>query len=278
MIDAHHHLWQPARGDYGWMPQDHPILSRPYRLTEYTALAKANQVQQSVLVQAAPTVQETEYMLGIADSSDLIGAVVGWVDFEDPAQQAELERLARHPKFRSVRPMVQDIEDDNWLRRSDIAWAFEAISSLGLRFDALGFPRHARPFLEIFQKYPSLQVVIDHCFKPEIASGAYDAWAADLAQIAEGTSATIKLSGLVTEAGDRLSADALQPYVDHVLACFGPSRVMWGSDWPVSRLAMEYADWLALAQQLTAGLSAAESAMVFGGTAARFYGLNMENP
>jgi L-fuconolactonase len=273
IVDAHHHLWHPARGDYGWMPKDDPVLSRPYLLAEAEALLGENDVGQSVIVQAAPTVAETEYMLGIADSSDIIAGVVGWIDFENPDDRRHLARLAHHPKFRAVRPMVQDIADEDWLARPDIRWAFDAVRDLDLAFDALGFPRHAARFLEIFQRYPEMRVVIDHCLKPAIRDGSFDGWAQDMERFARETSASIKLSGLVTEAGADCSAGVLKPYVDHVLACFGPKRIMWGSDWPVCRLRMEYGDWLAAAMTLTNHLGAEEKTALFAVNAQDFYRL-----
>jgi L-fuconolactonase len=273
IVDAHHHLWNPARGDYGWMPPNDPVLSRSYRLAEAEGLFQANGVGQSVLVQAAPTIAETEYMLGIADSSDVISGIVGWIDFDRPDDRSQLERLTRHPKFRAVRPMVQDIADDDWLLRPSIRWAFDALRNLDLAFDALGFPRHAPRFLDIFQRYPDLRVVIDHCMKPAIRDGEFDHWARAMERFARETSASIKLSGLVTEAGADRSAAAIKPYVDHVLSAFGPSRIMWGSDWPVCRLRMEYDDWLAVANALTDHLTAEEKTALFASTAQDFYRL-----
>ncbi len=273
IVDAHHHLWHPARGDYGWMPPDDPVLSRPYRLAEAETTFRDHGVGQSVIVQAAPTVAETDYMLGIADSSDIVAGVVGWIDFEEPADRRHLERFAGHPKFRSVRPMVQDIADDDWLLRPGIRWAFDAIRDLDLAFDALGFPRHASRFLDLFQRRPELRVVIDHCLKPAIRDGEFDGWARDMERIARETSAAIKLSGLVTEAGADCSIVALKPYVDHVLASFGAGRVMWGSDWPVCRLRAEYGDWLASAKTLTSHLGVDAQTAIFGTNAQSFYRL-----
>ena len=273
MIDSHHHLWNPARGDYGWIPEGNEILDRKYDLSDLVAVAQANGIDQTVLVQAAPSVFETEYMRGIADSTPLIGGVVGWIDFENRNDRQQLERLAQHAKLKSIRPMVQDIEDDNWLYREDIQWAFDAIIEMDLCFDALGFAKHAVPFLEIFQRYPKMRTVIDHCFKPQIVAGEIDAWAEDIEKLAGQTAAVIKLSGLVTEAGDRAHADAMQPYVDHVIACFGADRVMGGSDWPVSRLSMEYGDWLGLAKSMTAQAGPDADAAIYSKTARRFYRL-----
>jgi L-fuconolactonase len=169
--------------------------------------------------------------------------------------------------------MVQDIADDDWLLRPAIRWAFDAIRDLDLAFDALGFPRHAHRFLEIFQLYPELRAVIDHCLKPNIRDGHFDAWAPGMERIARETSALVKLSGLVTEAGPDCSAVALKPYVDHVLSSFGPNRVMWGSDWPVCRLRMEYGDWLASAREVTSYLGENAQTALFRTTAQSFYRL-----
>ncbi|WP_425099263.1 amidohydrolase family protein [Tropicibacter sp. S64] len=270
-IDAHQHFWQPARGDYGWMPQDDPILSRPYGPADLSPALAAAGIDRTVLVQAAPTVHETEYMLGIADVTEQVAGVVGWVDFEDPSQQAVLERLARHPKFFGVRPMIQDLPDDDWMLQDSVQWAFEALVALDLTFDCLGFPRHIDRFHALLTRHPAMRAVLDHCLKPQIRDGAFNDWADGMARLARETGAYVKLSGIVTETDGRMADDDLAPYVDHVLTQFGAERVMWGSDWPVVRLACEYGDWHAQALRLCAGLGAADKARVFGGTAAEFY-------
>ena len=275
-IDAHQHFWQPGRGDYGWMPKDDPVLSRPYFPDELWPQLQAAGVQGTVLVQAAPSVAETEYMLGIADATPWVLGVVGWVDFEKPSDMAELKRLAGHPKFKGVRPMIQDIPDDGWMLREDVQRGFRAICDLGLRFDALGFPRHLANFLTVMKRYPAMQVVVDHCMKPQIRERSdthFRFWADGMARIADETAAVVKFSALITEADADWTVDDLRPYVDHVFAAFGPERVMWGSDWPVCRLRGEYAGWRAAALELTSGLTDVDRALVYGGTAAGFYGL-----
>lgn len=274
IIDSHHHFWNPARGDYGWMPPDDPVLTRVYRPDDLAASLDAAGVTQTVLVQAAPTVAETDYMLGLADAAPFVAKVVGWIDFEDPGQLPVLERLARHPKFAGVRPMIQDIEDDGWMLRSDVQWAYQAITDLDLTFDCLGFPRHLDNFRTVLTRYPDMRAVVDHCMKPQIRNGvdvAFPVWADGLRRLADETGAMCKLSGIVTEADTDWSVSALQPYVDHVVSAFGPERIMWGSDWPVARLRLEYGDWLSMCQTLLAGCSEAERARVFSGTAREFY-------
>ena len=277
-IDAHHHFWNPARGDYDWMPKDNAVLNRTYLPHDFAPhLAQAG-IDRTVLVQAAATVEETEYMLGIADATDSVAAVVGWIDFEDRSHLKHLERLRDHPKFAGVRPMIQDIPDVDWMLREDVQWAYSALVDLDLTFDALGFSRHLHNFLTLLKRYPKLRVVVDHCMKPQIrdhgtAREEFAFWADGMARIAGETTAFCKFSGLVTEANEGWIVDDLRPYAAHLLQVFGPDRLMWGSDWPVCLLRADYRDWHQAAQTLTAELSGAGKEQIFGGTAARFYGI-----
>lgn len=273
-IDAHHHLWAPERGDYGWMPKGDPVLDRRYTPADLAPVLAECGIGATVLVQAAPTVEETEYMLGLADATAWVAGVVGWVDFEHRGSLHHLERFALHPKFVGVRPMIQDIPEVDWMLRDDVQWAYRALADLDLTFDALGFPQHLPNFARLFEMHPDLRVVIDHSMKPQIRDGAFDDWAAGMSRLAE-TPAFCKLSGLVTEAAEEWSVEDLRPYSDHVLSAFGPERVLWGSDWPVCRLRAEYGEWLAAAETLTADLTDAERAEIFGGTAARAYRLDV---
>ncbi len=279
-IDAHQHYWEPRRGDYHWMAPDDPILARKYLPADLAASLGTHGIARTVLVQAAATVEETEYMLGIADASETVAAVVGWVDFENPDHLHHLKRLARHPKFVGVRPMIQDIPDVDWMLRDDVQWAYKAIVDLDLAFNALGFPPHLDNFLTLLRRYPELRVVIDHCMKPQIRDHAqapkvFDRWAEGMFRLADQTQASCKFSGLVTEAKEDWTLDDLRPYADHVLAVFGPDRVMWGSDWPVCQLRASYDDWRKAARALTAHLGEQERAQVFGGTAIEFYRLEV---
>lgn len=274
MIDAHQHFWNPTRGDYGWMPPDDPVLSHAYGPADLAPALRATGVTQTVLVQAAPTVNETEYMLGIADVTPHVAKIVGWVNFEDPAQVDTLKRLAQHPKFAGVRPMIQDIPDDAWMLREDVQWAYRAIIDLDLTFDCLGFPRHLTNFHTLLTRYPDMRAVIDHCMKPQFRAHSVDtfrAWADGMTALARDTGAFCKLSGIVTEADTDWSAEVLRPYFDHVLSAFGAARVMWGSDWPVVRQRLEYAVWFERARELVRDLSPDEQARIFEGTACEFY-------
>ena len=275
-VDAHQHYWHPARDDYGWMPKDDPVLSRQYKPEDLALSLEASNIKHTVLVQAAPSVEETEYLLGIADATAHVAAVVGWINFEDPSQADTLKRLAGHPKFVGVRPMIQDIDDDAWMLRDDVQWAYRLICDLDLTFDCLGFPRHLKNFHTILTRYPSMRSVIDHFMKPQFRDHSaenFRFWSDGISRLADDTEAYCKLSGLVTEADTDWSLHMLQPYADHVLCAFGAQRVMWGSDWPVVRLRCEYEKWWAMAHELTKQLSAAESEQIFAGSATNFYRL-----
>ncbi len=279
-IDAHQHYWEVSRGDYDWMSPDDPILARRYVPADLAPSLEKHGIARTVLVQAAATVEETEYMLGLADASETVAAVVGWVDFENPGDLHHLKRLARHPKFVGVRPMIQDIPDVDWMLRDDVQWAYKAVIDLDLTFDALGFPPHLDNFLTLLTRYPEMRVVIDHCMKPRIRDHAkgpevFGRWAKGMPRLAKETQARCKLSGLVTEAAEGWSLDDLRPYADHVLQAFGAERVMWGSDWPVCQLRATYDDWRAAAEALTAPVRPADRDRIFGGTAIDFYRLEV---
>ena len=204
---------------------------------------------------------------------DSIAAVVGWVDLGADDVEQTLTRLARRGKFRGIRPMLQDIEDTFHILEPKRLSALRLLAGLGLRFDALAQPRHLPVVAARAAHLPELPIVVDHGAKPFIAKGTLEPWASDMAALAKRPSVLCKFSGLANEAGAGWTAATLKPYADHLIACFGPERLMFGSDWPVVELAATYESWLATAEDLLSGLSAAGREAVFGGTAARFYGI-----
>lgn len=268
-IDSHQHFWSLARADYGWLTDRLAPIYRDFTPNDLASHLRQTGIDRTVIVQAAPTINESEYMLGLADATDFVGKVVGWIDCEDRDHVHHLERFAKHKKFAGIRPMVQDIPDPEWMHRPDVAWVFDAIRDLGLTFDALGFPLHGAPFLRLFEKYPDMQVVVDHCLKPQIRDKGFDDWAAAVSRIADETGAYCKLSGLVTECAENWTPDDIRPYANHIISVFGPDRVMWGSDWPVVNLASSYQAWHEIAQSFVPDL--ADLDKIFGSTAARFY-------
>jgi len=272
-IDAHQHFWRLSRGDYGWLTPELAPLYRDFLPDDLAPLLERAAISGTVLVQAAPTEAETMFMLSLAEAHAFIEGVVGWTDFEAPDAPARIAALAAHPKLVGLRPMIQDLPDDAWMLRPDLTPAFDALRLHDLVFDALVFPRHLANLAMLLARHPSLRTVVDHGAKPAIASGEMTAWATGITAIARETTAFCKLSGLVTEAGADWSVDGLRPYVDHLLAEFGPSRLIWGSDWPVCTLAARYQDWLDASDQLLQSCKHAEREAILGGNAARVYRL-----
>jgi L-fuconolactonase len=273
-IDAHQHFWRVSRGDYGWLtPEDHPAICRDFGPDDLAPLLEDAGVERTVLVQAAPTAGETAFLLGLAASAPMVAGVVGWADLEADRAPGTIETMASNPALLGLRPMLQDLVEDDWIGRPSVAPALDAMEGAGLRFDALVKPRHLTHLARLLAHRPGLRVVIDHGAKPDIAAGEIDGWAASIQRIAAETPAFCKLSGLVTEAGEHWSAEDLAPFVDVLLEAFGPARLMWGSDWPVVNEAGGYAAWRAAAEALTERCSPEERDLIFGGTATAFYGI-----
>ena len=271
VIDAHHHFWRVERGDYFWMtPEVQPII-RDFGPDDLKPYLDRHGIERTILVQAAATEAETAFMLDLARASPFVAGVVGWTEFAAPDAPAAIARMAQDPLLVGLRPMVQDIPDDDWLVRPDLAPAFRALVSHGLVYDALPKPRHLSRLLVVLDRHPDLPVVVDHGAKPFIRDKRLDPWRADMAAIAARPNTVCKLSGLATEAAADWTLDDLRPYADHLLATFGPDRLLWGSDWPVVNLAGGYDRWREAALQLIGGLSETERAAVLGGNAARVY-------
>jgi L-fuconolactonase len=277
MIDAHFHCWQLSRADYGWLDPDlNPALTpicRDISVGDWQAQSAAQGVTGGVLVQAAATEAETWFLLAQAEAHAAVLGVVGWLDLLAPDAPARMAKLARHPKLKGLRPMLQDLPDPAWILKPDLAPALQAMSDTGLVFDALVKPVHLPHVLTLAGCYPNLTIVIDHAAKPNIAAGEWQPWADGMARLATDTQALCKLSGLMTEAGSVPQPGALRPYAAHVLRCFGPLRVLWGSDWPVLALAGSYQQWWCETQQLLSGLDAPSQAAVMGENARRCYRL-----
>jgi len=273
-VDAHHHVWSLARGDYAWLTPSLAPIYRDFSLADMMPLAGSARIMTSVLVQAAPTIAETRFLLDVArDSGGFARGVVGWVDLAAPDVVAMIESLTADPLLKAVRPMLQDLPDANWILRDDVQDTLLQLPSLGVRFDALVKPAQLPAIIEMIERNPDLDVVIDHGAKPDIASNAWQPWADQMRLIATNPRVHCKLSGLSTEAASDWSVETLRPYVEHLFACFGAQRMLWGSDWPVVDLGGGYARWQEATAALLASLTYAERRGVLGDNARRFYGL-----
>ncbi len=277
-IDAHHHFWRIARGDYDWLtPGMGAPLYRDYTPDDLAPHLHAAGIAHTVVVQAAATEAETAFLLDLAARTPFVAGVVGWLDMEDPAFGTKLDALMRRPKFVGLRPMLQDLEDDAYITRPAVLANLGTLARRNVPFDILVHPRHLRHVAAMLDHVPDLRAVVDHIAKPAIASGAFEGWAADLAAVAVCPGVHCKLSGMVTEAHHRDWTPAdLKPYVDHALTVFGPARSMFGSDWPVCLQAAPYARVVAtLRELLDTSLTQTERDEIFGANAARFYNLDV---
>jgi L-fuconolactonase len=277
-IDAHHHLWTLARGDYGWLTPKLAPIYRDFAVADLAPLLSAAEICGTILVQAAPTEAETMFLLDITDGAELVRGVVGWTDFDAEDAAARIEAFAGRTHLVGLRPMVQDIADDDWLLKPGLTAGLAAMAEQNLIFDALVLPRHLPRLSRVVDLHPDLQFVLDHCAKPSLATGDIAAWKDDIAKLAKRPNIVCKLSGLATEAAPGWQVADMRPALDHVLANFGPERLLWGSDWPVVNLAGGYAKWLAAAETLLADLSDDERAGIFGLNAARIYLSNRGRP
>lgn len=268
IIDSHQHFWKLERGDYAWLTENLAPIYTDFQPADLKPLLEESRVDGTILVQATDTEEETEYLLSLADKHAWIHGVVGWVDMETPTASDRICRFAEHSKFVGIRPMIQGIEDENWMLKPELAPAIETLIDRNLAFDALVLPQHLTPLKTFLSRYDRLKVIIDHGAKPQIRDRAWQPWADDMAEIAATSNAFCKLSGLVTEAASEWKPDDIAPYAQHILSTFGPERTVFGSDWPVLNLAGNYSDWIDLVKTW---IPDEHKPDIMGGNALRFY-------
>jgi L-fuconolactonase len=278
MIDAHHHVWDPARRRHAWL-DEFPALNRRFGLDDYERETAAAGVTASVLIQVLADADETAAFLGMVDKSDLVRGVVGWADLTSPAAADEIARLRALPggsHLVGIRHLVQDEPDPDWLRRADVRRGLRAVGAAGLAYDLLVRPGQLPAALEVTGDLADVRFVLDHGAKPGIAAGNREPWASLISDMAARPNVYCKVSGLVTEAGPGWRPAYIAPYIDHLVDCFGPGRLMFGSDWPVCTLAASYAEVLDVARgPLGSRLGPDELAAVFAGNTITVYGLDV---
>ncbi len=272
-VDSHQHFWALERGGYTWLSPDLGVLYADYGPDDLAPQLADAKIDKTVLVQAAPTLDETRYLLSLAEQHSFIAGVVGWVDMASSSVTKDISALAKHPKLKGVRPMIQEIPDPNWVLNDQLTPAFEALIEHGLRFDALVQTKHLDIIVTLMKRHPQLRLVIDHAAKPDIASREFNLWARKISTVAQETTAYCKLSGLITEADAADGISEIAPYFNHIYREFGANRLMWGSDWPVVRLRAEYAGWQRMTHNLLAGVPTQDRKEIYGLSAKRFYNL-----
>ena len=274
VIDAHHHLWRYSEEQYPWISERMGILRRDYSIEEMKLLAYQHGIIGTIAVQARQSLEETEWLLSLAEQNSLIRGVVGWVPLIDPAIERCLEQFGGRPLLKGVRHVLHDELDDYYMMRSDFNHGIALLQEFDLIYDILIFEKHLPQTISFVDRHPNQIFVVDHIAKPRITSGEPSAWQANIEELAKRPNVYCKLSGIVTEANwDTWSLSELQPYFDCVLDAFGPARLMFGSDWPVVTLSSSYGRWLDVIKRVIANLSLEEQRSILLQTATAVYNL-----
>ncbi len=275
-IDAHHHVWSYSAAEYPWIGKGMERLARDHLPKDLAPLAAAEGIDGTVAVQARQSLEESRWLLELADANPLIRGVVGWVDLRSTHVEDQLRELAKRPKFVGVRHVVQDEPDPLFLLGESFLHGIGKLATFDLTYDLLLYPQQLPAAVELVGRFPEQPLVLDHLAKPRIKAGELDPWRQDLKALAAHGNVFCKLSGLVTEADWQgwKRAD-FTPYLEVALEAFGSKRLMVGSDWPVCTLAAEYADVIGIVRDFLAPLAAAEREAIEGGNAARFYALDV---
>jgi L-fuconolactonase len=277
-IDSHHHVWDLSVRDQPWTAEL-PALRRSFSMADLVPELDRADIDATVLVQTITVAAETPELLAIASTSPRIAGVVGWVDLEarDVADTlAALRGLPGGERLVGIRHQVQGEPDPGWLDRPSVRRGLAAVAAAGLTYDLLVTPDQLPAAISAAQDIPGLQFVLDHGGKPQIARNRLEPWGGLIASLGALPNVAVKLSGLATEASNEWSVGELQPYVDSILEAFGASRILFGSDWPVSLLAASYSETIGAAEQLLDGISADECEAVFGSNAVTWYRLSLE--
>ena len=273
-IDAHQHFWRYEPSEYAWIDDTMSPLRRSFLPDESRREMRAVGVDACIAVQARQTLEETRWLLALADAHPSIAGVVGWVDLSFDGVRRQLAECAVHPKLVGVRHIVQSEADDRFLLRRDFCRGVGFLEEFGLTYDILIYPRHLPIAADFVTRFERQRFVLDHLAKPEIRAGRIVQWERDLRSLAVHPNVWCKLSGLVTEADwRRWSPAEIRPYLDVAFDAFGPQRLIAGSDWPVCTLAADYRRAIALITEYLADRPDADREAVLGGNASRIWRL-----
>jgi len=272
-IDAHQHFWAYRPEEYGWVDESMASIRRDFLPSELRPLLDKNGLQGCVVVQVRQTLEETRWMLQLARGNPFIMGVVGWVDLCSAELRRDLESLSRNPKLVGIRHIAQS-EPDDFLLRPDFLRGVSMLEEFELAYDILIYTKHLPTAASFVERFPRQRFVLDHLAKPPIKSGEVDEWARGIRKLSSFPNVFAKVSGLVTEADwQDWKPQDLRPYLDVAFECFGPSRLMMGSDWPVCLVAASYDQVIDMVKDYLRGFTRAEREAVLGGNAGKFWRL-----
>jgi L-fuconolactonase len=273
-IDAHHHLWRYTPAEHGWIDEDMAALRRDFLPKDLIEAMVSAGIDGTIAVQARQTLEETRWLLDVADDCEAIRGVVGWAPIAGEEFPGCMEEFDGRTKLKGLRHVIQSEKDEHYILREDFNSGIRTMVGSGLVYEILIYERHLADTIYFVDEHPEQVFVLDHMAKPLIAGGVMQPWASRMMELGLRENVWCKVSGMVTEAKwDAWTPETLKPYLDVAVEAFGPERLMAGSDWPVCLVASGYAQWFDVLQNYFAGFSEAERARVFGGTAVEVYGL-----
>ncbi len=272
ILDSHQHFWKYSLSEYGWIDDSMQVLKRDFLPQDLAAVYAENNVHGCIAVQARQTLEETQWLLELAEKNPFILGVVGWVDLVSENVDEQLESFAESKSAVGVRHVLQDEPDDRFMLQDDFLRGISLIEKYGLVYDILVFPRHLPFACELVKQFPEQQFVLDHIAKPLIKDGILEPWAENIQKLAQYSNVSCKVSGMVTEADwHNWTVQDFEPYMDVVFKAFGPDRILFGSDWPVCTVAGKYKDILNIIKSYCNPLNVSEQIKVFAGNAERIY-------
>ncbi len=274
VIDSHHHFWKYSPQEYSWIGEGQSVLKRNFLPADLKNEVDAAGVNGVLSVQARQSLEETRWLLELAEKNDFIRGVVGWAPLVSKDVEKDLEKVAAQKKLKGIRHVLQDEKDDRYAVREDFRRGIGVLKKFGLVYDILIYEKQLPAAIELVDKFPKQVFVLDHAAKAKIREKVISPWRERMKELAKRENVYCKLSGMATEAdhGGWEPAD-LRPYVDVAMEAFGPKRLMFGSDWPVCLLAVTYQRWVGVVRDFIAKLSASEQERVMGGTALEAYKL-----
>ena len=276
-LDSHQHFWRYSAGQYPWISDRMAALRRDFLPADLEPLLDLIGFDGSIAVQARQSLEETDWLLGLADEHPLVKGVVGWVDLRAPGLRGQLGRYSLRRGLVGVRHVVHDEPDDNFMLTPEFRGGIAALGEFGLAYDLLLFPRHLPVATRLAREFPAQRFVLDHIAKPAIARGETEPWSSDLRRLAELPNVYCKLSGLVTEASwADWRPDDFRAYLDVIADAFGTGRLMIGSDWPVCAVSGDYASTMGLVMGYLESFPEPAREAVLGGNCAEFYGISRE--
>lgn len=273
IVDSHQQLWDPATGRLPPSAVQVPDLRGPFLPEHLRPLLTSCGVTRTVAIHGHASAEDTQWLLALADRTPFIGAVIGWVDLTAPDAAAALDGFAANAKFRGVRVRAADAQESGALLHPDLVRGLRGLAARGLVLDLLPGPRDLRSLPGLTRAVPDLRIVLEHLASPNVVAGTREPWGTYLAQLADCPNVWCKLSGVGVPIRAGLGSVQLAPYVDKAARAFGYDRLMWGSDWPVSTLAVPYERTLSAIVEALGPVTDSQLARVFAGSAREFYRL-----